>query len=90
MTRGRLNGLIISSMILAATGFILLFFSVNFGTSLADKWLFQQGGADTATYLIIIESYINNFIVAGGILLGIGLATIIFSYYKILSAGELK
>ncbi|MFB1082529.1 hypothetical protein [Jeotgalibacillus sp. JSM ZJ347] len=85
MTREKLNSLIVFSMMSVMVGLILLFFSVNFGTALAEVWLMQQGSADTAKYLIAIESYIQNFIVAGGVLFGIGLATIMFSYYKILS-----
>ena len=62
---------------LSVIGFILLFFSTSFGTSLADNWLYKQGGADTATYHIRIESYINNFVVSGGILFGIGIFTLV-------------
>ncbi|WP_404406900.1 hypothetical protein [Jeotgalibacillus malaysiensis] len=90
MTREKLNGLIIFSITITVIGFVLLFFSVSFGTSLAENWLFQRGEADTAMYLIIIESYIQNFIVAGGVLFGIGLATMTIFYYKILSTPELK
>ncbi|KGP90597.1 hypothetical protein N780_04190 [Pontibacillus chungwhensis BH030062] len=57
-------------------GFILLFFSTNFGTLMADK-----GGSDPAMYHIRIESYINSFVVSGGILFGIGLVTLILTHY---------
>lgn len=90
MTREKLNGLIIFSITITVIGFVLLFFSVSFGTSLAENWLVQRGSADTAMYLIIIESYIQNFIVAGGVLFGIGLVTMTIFYYKILSTAELK
>ncbi|AJD89582.1 hypothetical protein JMA_02650 [Jeotgalibacillus malaysiensis] len=88
MTREKLNGLIIFSIAITVIGLILLFFSVSFGTSLGENWLFQRGGADTAMYHLVIESYIQNFLVAGGVLFGIGLVTTIFSYYKLLSTTE--
>ena len=44
----------------------------------------RQGGADTAYYHIIMNSYINNFLVVGGIFLGIGLLIVAFTYYKLL------
>ncbi|QSS98697.1 hypothetical protein IMZ31_11325 [Pontibacillus sp. ALD_SL1] len=57
-------------------GFILLFFSTNFGTLMADK-----GRSDPDMFHIRVESYINNFLVSGGILFGIGLVTLILIHY---------
>lgn len=88
MTKDKLKGLVTLGSLIAVVGLILLCFSVNFGTSLAQNWLAKQGGADTSIYLIIIKSYINNFLIAGSILFGIGLATIICAYYKILNINE--
>ncbi|MDQ0232595.1 hypothetical protein [Metabacillus malikii] len=62
-------------------GFILLFFSTNFGTAMADNWLMKQGEADTSMFHIRIESYITNFVVSGGILFGIGLFTLILTNF---------
>ncbi|WP_342598952.1 hypothetical protein MHB48_16145 [Psychrobacillus sp. FSL H8-0483] len=88
MTKDKLKGLVALSSLITATGFILLFFSINFGTSFAGKWIAKQGGADQPTYLIVIEGYTNNFLATGSILFGIGLATILFSCYKILEINE--
>ncbi|WP_079479004.1 hypothetical protein [Halobacillus salinus] len=88
MTRKDLKGLVALASILAVIGFILMFFSVNFGTSLAENWLFSRGGADTSIYLIAVEGYINSFVVAGSILFGIALAVVTFSYYKLLETRE--
>ena len=88
MTKNKLKGLASLASIISVIGIILIFFSVNFGTSLAEKWLAKQGGADTSTYLIVLEGYINNFIVSGSIVFGIGLAAIAFAYYKILNIIE--
>ncbi|WP_252504016.1 hypothetical protein [Sporosarcina sp. Marseille-Q4943] len=88
MTKEKLKGLVVFGSLITAIGFILLFFSVNFGTSLAEKWLAKRGGADTSMFLIVIEGSTNSFLAAGSILLGIGLATIIFVYYKILNINE--
>ncbi|WP_456278911.1 hypothetical protein [Bacillus sp. AK128] len=82
MTKGHFNRFVTIGATLFITGFILLFFSTNFGTSMADNWLMeQQGGTDTAMFHIRIESYINNFVVSGGILFGIGLFTLILTYF---------
>lgn len=67
--------------LLTVTGFILLFFSPYFGVSMAENWLMKQGGSDTAVFHIMIESYISNFLVAGGILFGIGLVTILVTSF---------
>lgn len=88
MTKEKLKGLVVFGSLLTTIGFIFLFFSVNFGTSLAEKWLAKRGGADTSIYLIVIEGSTNSFLAAGSILFGIGLATIIFVYYKILNIDE--
>ncbi|TGB03651.1 hypothetical protein [Halobacillus salinus] len=88
MTRKDLKGLIALASILAVIGFILMFFSVDFGTSLAGNWLAQRGGVETSIYLIAVEGYIENFLVSGSILFGIALAVVTFSYYKLLETRE--
>lgn len=90
MTKDKLKGLVALGSLITAIGFILLFFSVNFGTSFSLNWLGNEdgGGADTGTYLIILEGYTNTFLAAGSILFGIGLATIIFTFYKMLNINE--
>jgi hypothetical protein len=84
MSKDNLMGLIIIGSLLGVGGFIMIFFSVTFGTSLAESWLIRQGGADTAYYHIIMNGYINNFLVVGGIFLSIGLLIVVFTYYKLL------
>jgi hypothetical protein len=61
----------------------MLFFSVNFGTSLAEEWLVKQGGENTKVNNIIVKSYINTFLVAGSILFAFGLLINGFTYYKL-------
>ncbi|UFT99573.1 hypothetical protein KO561_00925 [Radiobacillus kanasensis] len=65
--------------LLTLLGIIFIFSSVHFGTTLAEVWLSELGGADTMEYQIRMKSYTNNFLVSGGILFGIGLCTIVFS-----------
>ena len=84
MSKDNLMGLIIVGSLLGVGGFIMIFFSVTFGTSLAESCLMRQGGADTAYYHIIMNSYINNSLVVGGIFLSIGLLIVAFIYYKLL------
>ncbi|WP_096272160.1 hypothetical protein [Paucisalibacillus globulus] len=81
MTKDNFNLFITIGAILSIIGFILLFFSTHFGTSLAENWLVNQGGVDTAMYHIRVESYITNFVVSGGILFGLGLFTLILTYF---------
>ncbi|SEM14379.1 hypothetical protein SAMN04487786_1145 [Paenisporosarcina quisquiliarum] len=89
MTKDKLKGLVALGSLMTAIGFILLFFSVNFGLSLAEKWILNRGGgADTSTYLIVIEGSISKILAIGSILFGIGLATIIVTYYKILNIND--
>ncbi|MEJ9232034.1 hypothetical protein LAV79_21700 [Peribacillus butanolivorans] len=83
MTKDNLKGTLILGSLIGIIGFVMLFFSVNFGTSLAENWLIKQGGADTDTYNIIVKSYINSFLVAGSILFAFGLLIISFTYYKL-------
>lgn len=70
--------------LLGLCGVVIIFFSVNFGTSIAESWLVSRGGADTGYYHIIVNSYINSFLVTGGILFGFGLMIFTFAYYKLL------
>ncbi|MRH43269.1 hypothetical protein GH741_11315 [Aquibacillus halophilus] len=81
MTEENFHRFVTVGSTLTVIGFILLFFSTHFGTSMADSWLMNQGGADTSIYQIRVESYINNFLVSGGILFGIGLFTLILTYF---------
>jgi hypothetical protein len=85
MTIEKLKAFAIISVLLILTGVILIFNSVNFGTSIADSWLADRDGADTGFYLIVVVGYINNFLVSGGILFGFGLILLPLTYYKILN-----
>ena len=85
MTKNKLKGLVSLGSVITAIGFLLLIFSVDIGLSLAEYRIVTQGGMDTSQYLIVIEGYTNSFLVAGSILFGIGISTIIFAYYKILN-----
>ncbi|UII56414.1 hypothetical protein LS684_02705 [Cytobacillus spongiae] len=64
---------LIVGLLLTVSGIVMLFNCVSFGTSLASGWLAEQGGAASETYHIVISSYIESFLVAGGIFLGFGL-----------------
>ena len=88
MTKEKLKIFVVLGSLITAIGFILLFFSVNFGKLLAENWLVTEGGIDTATYLIIVEGNINNFLAAGSILFSIGIVTLLFTYYKMLNISE--
>jgi hypothetical protein len=88
MTKENLRGTLILGIFIVVVGFIMLFFSVRFGTSLAENWLIKQGGANTDTYNIIVKSYINNFLVTGSILSSFGLLLNSFAYYKLRTIKE--
>ncbi len=74
--------------VLGGGGLVLLFSSVNLGRIIAETWLINRGGADTAYYHLIVESYINCFIVTGAVFLGSGMLMMIFGYYHILILGR--
>ena len=84
----RLQGFVIIGGIFSLLGVILTFFSVSFGTSMADSWLASRGGADTGYYHLMVTSYINSFLVAGGVLLGFGLMLTGLGAYKLMKIVE--
>ena len=88
MTKDKMKGFVSLGAILSIFGLIMIFSSVDFGTSFADHWLSKEGGADTEIYLMRISGYTNNFLATGSILLGIGLVTIMYFYYKIINYNE--
>ncbi|QKY70592.1 hypothetical protein Len3610_14225 [Lentibacillus sp. CBA3610] len=67
---------------LGVIGLILIFSSNNLGASLADGWLAKYDYADNLTYEFKVTANTNNFLVTGGILFGIGLATILLQNAK--------
>lgn len=64
------------------TGFVLLFFSVNFGQYRAERWLTARGSASTEEYVVIVEQSISVFIVLGGVLLAASLLWAIMLFVK--------
>lgn len=62
-----------------------MFVSISWGTALADSWLSNRMGGmvDTSQYNMVVETYANNFVIIGSILLGVGLISAIFTYYSI-------
>jgi hypothetical protein len=85
MTIEKLKAFAIISVLFVLSGAIMIFKSVNFGTSRADSWLADRGGADTGLYHLIINGYINTFLVSGGILFALGLIFLPLTYKKILN-----
>lgn len=88
MTKDKLKGLMAISILIILAGLFLLFNSVNLGISFAENWLSKEGDADTSLYHISVKGYINNFLAAGSIFLGVGLIMAISTYYKILTIKE--
>lgn len=80
MNEDKAKGLIIITTVMATIGLILILSSVKFGTTLAGSWLAKYGSIDTEYYYIMVESYINNFLVVGSILFSIGVISTVASY----------
>lgn len=80
-----IKGLSVLSGLLVIVGLVLMFASVSFGASLGLSWLVNQedGSADTSQYMMVIETYTNNFVIVGSILFGVGLLTAILAYFSI-------
>lgn len=88
MLKDKLKGFVSLGALLSIFGLIMIFFSVYFGTSLADRWLSKEGGADTEIYIMRLKGHTNNFLATGSIFLGIGLVTVMYFYYRIINYNE--
>jgi hypothetical protein len=55
MTIEKLKAFAIISVLFVLSGAIMIFKSVNFGTSRADSWLADRGGLDTGLYHLNIN-----------------------------------
>lgn len=68
---------------------ILIFQSDSLGKTLADNWVIEQGGsADISNYQDKVKANTNKFLIPGSILLGIGVTTLVFTYYKFLNLNK--
>jgi uncharacterized membrane protein YedE/YeeE len=83
-----LQGFVIIGALCILAGGILTFNSVSFGISMADSWLADRGGADTGFFQIIVKSYIDSFLVGGGVMLGFGLVLTAITTYKLMKRKE--
>lgn len=88
MLKEHIKGLGVISSLLAIAGLVLMFSSIFFGTSLGESWLLNQ--EDGGQYMMVIETYKNNFVIAGSILFGVGLLTAILTYFTFLLYGIRK
>ncbi|MFD1851382.1 hypothetical protein [Oceanobacillus bengalensis] len=89
MENEKLKGLLTLGSLLGVLGLLSLFFSPNLGTALADSWLVAQGDyADSSLYEFKLKANTNNFFAIGSILFTIGLTTIVFTYYKMLTVKD--
>lgn len=74
MNKEHIKDLLMISAFAVIVGLVLIFFSVSFGTELAQSWLIKKGGADPGLYQAVIEKYINSFLVTGSIIFFVGLS----------------
>ena len=71
------------STLLIILGFILIMGSGWTGNLFANIWLNMQGGmADTNVYEFQKYTYSSSFLSLGNIIFGVGLLTMLFSWYK--------
>lgn len=71
------------STLLSILGFILIMGNGWAGNLLANIWLNMIGGTvDTSIYEFQKYTYSSSFLSLGSILFGVGLITMIFSWYK--------
>ena len=88
MTKDKLKGVVALGSLFAIIGFLILFFSPDLVLFRAESWLVKQGGVDTSTYQIVIAGFTNSFLAVGSILFGVGVATIVVAFYKIVTSNE--
>ncbi|OKL35296.1 hypothetical protein [Domibacillus mangrovi] len=83
MSKDHIKTFCIISILLIIAGFVLMFSSVSYGTSLGSSWLMKQseGIADTSQYNMIVKTYINNFVIIGSISLITGLLLAMLTYF---------
>lgn len=83
MSKDHIKACNIISILSIIAGFILMFSSVSFGTSMGDSWLMKQseGIADTSRYNMIVKTYITNFVIIGSISLSAGLLLTMLTYF---------
>ncbi|MFS0876208.1 translation initiation factor 2 [Solibacillus isronensis] len=74
------------SSIFALIGLLLIIFNGRIANSFGSIWIHSLGGmSDTNEYIFIKTSYANASLVIGGILLGISLIAMLFSWYQLRS-----
>ena len=83
MSKDHLTLIIILGILSTAAGFIMVFFNVYFGISRADEWLARRGEADTGYFHIVVEGYMNTFLVGGSLLFVMGVLAIVFGYHHL-------
>jgi hypothetical protein len=83
MSKDHLTLVILLGALSAIAGFIMLFFNVYFGTSRAEAWIFNRGGGDLEYYHLVVEGYINTFLVGGSILFVMGMVAVVFGYHQL-------
>ncbi|MGX9931294.1 hypothetical protein ACW0KB_08615 [Virgibacillus salarius] len=88
MKNNRLKKFIFLGSFLGIIGLLLIFFSNSMGMAFGDGWLVKSDYADSSIYNFQVKANTNKFLVIGGILFGIGLTTVLLSYYKELQNKE--
>jgi|GEM_PF-770210 len=72
------------SCIFSLIGLLLIVFNGRIANALGSLWIQSLGGmSDTNEYIFIKTSYANASLVIGGILLGISLIAMLFSWYQL-------
>ncbi|MCT2534861.1 hypothetical protein NC661_04020 [Aquibacillus koreensis] len=84
MRKDNFKWLIMLGSLLGIIGLLFIFFSNNLGASLAEGWLVENE-YEMSDYLSEVKKNTSIFIVTGSILLGIGLSTVVFAFYKVLN-----
>ncbi|MFJ7405752.1 MULTISPECIES: hypothetical protein [unclassified Lysinibacillus] len=76
-------GFLIFTIVITLVGFFVLRFSVDLGAGAANAYLDSMVGMDTAEFHSIQSKYIISNMIAGGILLFLGLIFLFFSVYRL-------
>ncbi|CAG9621288.1 hypothetical protein [Sutcliffiella rhizosphaerae] len=87
MTKEKFGIVVFISVLLGIVGFIIIFFSVNFGTTRAESWLRERGGADTEYFHLMINGYITSFLITGIMLFLLSIVVFTISFIQIHTKG---
>jgi hypothetical protein len=83
MRKLNVKGFMILGSLLGVIGLVLILYSKEIGTGLAEGWLAQYDYSPS-DFEAKVKANTTIFLVNGSVLLGVGCSTVVFAFYKML------